>query len=98
MKVNLTELLTGLAEECCELGKAALKLHRVFTGVNPTPVTEEVAIDKFEEEVADVELYLEQIEYSRQHVDEIKAKKKARWEARLRYAGIEDRESAGAGN
>lgn len=85
----LVELLAGLSEECCELGQAALKLRRVFDGANPTPVTEQDAIDRFEEEVADVLLYLEQISYSRQHVREVMQAKRARWEARL-DAGVKD--------
>jgi len=88
--LQLTELLAGLAEESCELGQAALKLRRAFDGTNPTPVTVDDAIIRFEEEIADVELYLDQITYSRSHVNEIKAIKMARWEARL--AGVKSRE------
>jgi len=33
------ELLCQLAEEAAELSQAALKLRRVLTGVNPTPVS-----------------------------------------------------------
>lgn len=79
----LTELLAGLAEECAELSQAALKLRRVFDGTNYTPVDEETAISRFEEEIADVSLYLDQIDYSRAEVDSIKAKKQRRWEERL---------------
>ena len=43
-----------LAEECNELGKAALKLARVLRGENPTPVTEEAARAKVIEEFTDV--------------------------------------------
>jgi len=85
----LVELLAGLSEECCELGQAALKLRRVFDGTNPTPATEQDAIDRFEEEIADVMLYLEQISYSKQHVREVMQAKRARWEARL-DAGVKD--------
>ena len=81
----LEELLDGLAEECCELGQAALKLRRVFDGTNPTPKTEEEAIDRFEEEIADVYLYLEQIDYSSAHVSEIMVQKRNRWERRLNH-------------
>ena len=86
----LTELLAGVAEESCELGQAALKLRRVFDGVNPTPKTTDEAIDEFEEEIADLMLYLDQISYSRKHVEQIKAAKLARWEARMRNAGVQD--------
>lgn len=43
-----------LAEECSELGKAALKLARVLRGENPTPMTEEAARAKVIEEFTDV--------------------------------------------
>ena len=48
------EMLSQLAEECAELGKAALKLRRVLDGRNPTPKTEEEARADLIEEVADV--------------------------------------------
>lgn len=48
------ELLTQLAEEAAELSKAALKLRRVYTGVNPTPVTGKEAFENLLEELADV--------------------------------------------
>lgn len=43
-----------LAEECTELAHAALKLARIKRGENPTPTTEEEAIDNLIEEMADV--------------------------------------------
>lgn len=88
--LKLTELLAGVAEEACELGRAALKLRRVFDGENPTPMTEEDAIFNFEEEIADLEVYLDKISYSRQHVEELKQYKLRRWEERLAHAGERD--------
>ena len=82
--IPLTELLAGVAEEASELAQAALKLRRVFDGTNPTPVSEEEAIDHFEEEIADLQIYLDRITYSRAHVKEIKAEKEARWRRRMR--------------
>ena len=52
------ELLCQLAEECDELGKAALKLRRVLNGKNYTPVTEDQARENLLEEIADVSLCL----------------------------------------
>lgn len=34
------EILAQMAEECVEASKAALKLRRARSGVNPTPVSE----------------------------------------------------------
>lgn len=48
------EMLSQLAEECCELGQAALKLRRVLDGKNPTPKTEAEARADLIEEAADV--------------------------------------------
>lgn len=52
-------VLEGLAEECAELAKAALKLARIKRGENPTPVPLETAKLNFIEEVGDVHCYLE---------------------------------------
>jgi NTP pyrophosphatase (non-canonical NTP hydrolase) len=46
--------LEMLAEECCELGQAALKLARIVRGENPARITYEEAYLKLVEEVADV--------------------------------------------
>lgn len=48
------ELLCQLAEECQELGEAALKLRRAMTGTNPTPMTETDAWRNLNIEVADL--------------------------------------------
>ena len=52
-------LLRQLAEECGELTQAALKLVRVYEGT--TPVTEEEAMDKLAEELADVQLMVDYV-------------------------------------
>jgi NTP pyrophosphatase (non-canonical NTP hydrolase) len=49
-----SELLAQMAEECAELGHAALKLRRAITGDNPTPVSADAASAQVEEELADV--------------------------------------------
>lgn len=79
----VTELLAGLAEEASELAQAALKLRRAYDGTNPTPVTEEDAYDALLEEIADVELYLDQLSINRQRIEEIKGVKAFRWVKRL---------------
>ena len=72
-KMPVTELLAGLAEECSELAQAALKL----------PVSEEDAIEKFYEEIADVKLYCSTLDIPARYISEIMAKKQKRWEERL---------------
>ena len=48
------ELLAQLAEECAELGQAALKLRRALDGTNPTPVDRYEADAHWREEIGDV--------------------------------------------
>ena len=81
--IPVPELLAGLAEECSELAQAALKLRRVFDGTNPTPVPEETAINRLYEEIADVKLYLNQIDLNNASIDEIMRQKESRWIMRL---------------
>ena len=83
IKLPVNELLCGLAEECAELGQAALKLRRAYDQTNPTPINQETAYDDFCEEIADVLLYLSQIPYNIQFVNEIMKRKLERWQSRL---------------
>lgn len=47
------DILCQIAEEASELAQAALKLRRAITGTNPTPVSDEEAVDSIIEEYAD---------------------------------------------
>ena len=84
------ELLCQLAEECAELGKAALKLRRVYDGKNPTPVGRGEAYNNLLEEIADVALCLEVLDLNTPHVlfevQKIINMKKKRWALRLKEA------------
>lgn len=79
------ELLLQLAEECAELAQAALKLRRVLTGINPTPVTESEARSNLLEEAADVYCVLGLLLGHEEHAEmyNITKRKKERWAARL---------------
>ena len=79
----VVELLAGLAEEGAELAHAALKLRRVYDKTNPTPKTEETAIEDLYEEVADVMLYVDQLKLNIVDIDRIKNEKMNRWLRRL---------------
>ncbi len=45
-EIGTAAMLEQLAEECTELGKAALKMARIIRKDNPTPVTIEQAKEK----------------------------------------------------
>ena len=53
-KLGAAAALELLAEECAELGHAALKRARILRGENPTPESAEEAEEKLREELADV--------------------------------------------
>lgn len=50
----LEEQLAQLAEEAAELSFAALKYRRAMSCKNPTPLTEDEALELLKEEVSDV--------------------------------------------
>lgn len=77
-------MLEQLAEECVELAHAALKLARRMRRENPTDKAFGECIEDLTEEVADVELVLEEITWlNRDRIREIQVEKKARWLSRL---------------
>lgn len=81
------ELLAQLAEEAAELGKAALKLRRVYTGVNPTPITGKEAFENLLEELADVYVCIAALGFDRSidnmRVERTMKAKMERWAGRL---------------
>lgn len=89
-KLSQEELLCQLAEEAAELGKAALKLRRVYDGTNPTPVKREEAYNNLLEEIADVALCLEVLDLNTPHllfeIQKTINMKKKRWAMRLEEA------------
>ena len=90
-KLGARERLEVLAEEAAELSQAALKMIRAYRmggAVNPTPLTQEDALDNLFEEVADVELVVETLGLyvNRGRIEEIKEEKRSRWIERLKGA------------
>ena len=87
-RLDTGELLSQLAEECAELGKAALKLRRTYNSTNPTPVTRSQAAQNLAEEIADVTLIFEalRLDPSEQAYETIRELKAARWASRLKEA------------
>lgn len=82
-RVERRVLLELLAEECTELGQAALKCVRAEYGEreNPTPITREEAQEKLLEEYGDVVLVADVL---RLHLDvEGYVRKLGRWRRRL---------------
>lgn len=83
------ELLCQLAEEAAELSKAALKLRRTIVTTNPTPMTGSEAFDSVIEEVIDVEMVLDVLDFywteggvNDRRAEQV-ASKFARWADRL---------------
>ena len=74
-----------LAEECAELGKAALKMARIIRNENPTPVTATEAQDAIIEEFNDVVICAIELGYHSSHtIAKQKLERfKQRWEAEL---------------
>ena len=58
-KLSQEDILCQLAEEASELAQAALKLRRVITGTNPTPVSENDVKHTLNEEIVDVAVAVE---------------------------------------
>lgn len=77
-----------VAEEAMELAHAAMKMQRILTGTNPTPVTEKEAMGKVMEEICDLYNALEilKLDVSLKY-EGIRKKKMARWAERIRKAG-----------
>lgn len=74
-------VLDQLAEEATELAQAALKLARIYRGINPTPVDVDDAHNKLIEEYSDVALVAHILDV---YADpDILAGKKERWLKRL---------------
>lgn len=78
-------VMEQLAEECTELGKAALKAARIMRGENPTPMLLEDALENLVEESADVHVCL--VVLGQQGywypAEGTEARKMQRWEERL---------------
>lgn len=85
--LDQAELLAQLAEEATELAQAALKLRRVYTGINPTPMTGREAFHNLLEEMADVYNCVHILDLDTSvNLDEVQRTmliKQARWAVRL---------------
>lgn len=89
MLMSKPEIAAQLAEECAELGHAALKLRRTMMTGNPTPVNYATALDMLKEELADLSLVLSALDHRMEVIpgeEELKRRKEAkavRWIQRL---------------
>lgn len=103
-QLSMQERLTQLAEECAELGHAALKLRRVIDRTNPTPVSWKDAQDALMEEAADVLLCMAVTVMGVETdlsvnwlIKKIVKEKAARWADRLRARERNEGNAAEAG-
>lgn len=99
-KLPTEELLAQLAEECIELGHAALKLRRVLFGLNPTPTPHADAYENVQEEIADILLVLKVLGYDYQSAcyREMMNCKAQRWVNRLSGKDDLELEEGSGGN
>ena len=85
--LDKTELLAQLAEESAELSQAALKLRRAIMGINPTPKSVAQCEGALDEEIADVQLCLEELGlcagFHLELQNAFMAEKRKRWLTRL---------------
>ena len=63
-QIGVLEMLEQTAEEASELSKACLKLSRKYRVINPTSKTKEELISNLYEEIADIEICLEELKTS----------------------------------
>ena len=77
-----------LAEECCELALASLKMARILRGENPTPKTEAEVWDEIVEERTDVELCIQELGI--EHDPALMEKKEQRFRRRWEESHEED--------
>lgn len=86
-QIGVPALLEQMAEECCELAQACLKMARKLRDENLTPKSIEDIRDNLVEEIADVELcrvYLDESDVVKIHEPHpIMYDKEKRWEKRL---------------
>lgn len=87
-KLEIEDVLLGIAEEAGELVSASSKYLRIERGNNPTPVTKDEAWDNFKEECADV-MCLMHVMFDEEQIgeiDDICNRKMERWEKRIKAA------------
>ena len=86
-RIGDAAMLEQLAEECAELGQAALKMARVLRKENPTPVTEDEASDMIIEEAADVLICIDEVGvFDSSEVARVAHAKRERFKARWEEA------------
>ena len=86
-RIGDAAMLEQLAEECAELGQAALKLARVLRKENPTPMTETEASDMIIEEAADVLICIDEVGvFDSSEVARVAHAKRERFKARWEEA------------
>lgn len=86
-KIGMPAALELLAEECAELGHAALKMARKMRGENPTPADMNDIHDNLSEEIADVMVCIEALTdagfISNESIESVIMSKNARWRERI---------------
>lgn len=83
-EIGYPAMLEQTAEECTELAQACLKLSRVLRNENPTPKPRREIFDNIYEEVADVQICVEELNLDIERVQDWKTTKRKRMIQRLK--------------
>lgn len=82
--VSQKAIMLQLAEECTEVAQQAIKIVRIRDGENPTPITQNEAINNLHGELGDLFACLAcLIGVDNDIVDKIKSQRLDRWRKRL---------------
>lgn len=84
-QIGMIEMLNQTAEEASELAQACLKLSRKLRGINYTPKTKQELLDNLYEEIADIEICIEELrsEISKEKIEKWKEIKRSKVKARI---------------
>ena len=84
-QIGTIEMLNQTAEEASELAQACLKLSRKMRGINYTPKTKQELLNNLYEEIADMEICIEELrsEISKDNIEKWKEIKRSKVKARI---------------
>lgn len=82
-KIGTAAMLEMTAEECIELAHVCLKAARIIRGDNPTDDNMSLVMDHMHEEIADVQICIDELRPVHEEVEKWKERKIERMKERL---------------